>query len=141
MPFVTIDKSQVTIYSFGDGYTNKPTCRYLVDLNGVRDPLGQADFRVSFDHGYQPAVAEWIGADDRIQATVHACRMIVATELDIKRVKDGAMPAYGTMGYCTIGLTDKLGKWISPAVALLVASALDKDGVSVSVVNLSLGAK
>lgn len=117
MPLTTdVRDAQIGIFPLKTG--GKEYMQYVIDLSAFRDPQGQPQFR-DLD-GRSPAVQNWIKSDPRLPALLDGVTLQVRDALDNRH-----------QVYTSIGLKDHHGKWISVAVATLLADHLSDRGYRV----------
>lgn len=131
------DQVQVGVYSFGDKCAKQPVSQFEFNVSKLRDPAGQKQF--SSLSGVAPEVRDWVSADLRVAGIVADCRILANDLLTPKPVSDGIKTEVrATSKWVSFSFRDIHGKWISPAVAELVADALSKDGFNVTVTHWGL---
>jgi RNase adaptor protein for sRNA GlmZ degradation len=126
-------KPEIGIYSFGENCDKKPQAQFEFDVSKFRDPVGQKQFNKAV--GTQADVRDWVGQDKRVPALVQQCR-ILAEDLIRPHKKDGKDEQISA--WLSLSFKDHHGKWISPAIAELVANQLDLDGFKVVVCHHNL---
>ena len=126
-------KPQIGLYSSGQTAI-KTAGQFEFDLLSFRDPAGQKQF--SNLNGTHPEVREWMKLDRRIPFIIEDC-LLLADDL-IKPKQNDAAVARGVSTWLSFGFRDQHGKWAAPAVAELVADALDKAGYLIVVWHAQL---
>lgn len=123
-------KTQIGLasFSFNQLQTTAMKYRYVINVNSLRDPIGQKDLRDSCADGRDPKVLAWIKSDLRIPAILQAVEMI--GEGDIKADHES---------FIGIAFADFHGKWISTAVVELVAARLIEKGFNVAIDHHRVG--
>ena len=124
-----VDGPQIGVYSFGTQSSDKPVAQYEFDVSKLRDPQGQQQFKNRF--GWDLEVRDWMKEDSRLRALVQDCRLLAADLLGQRPKGSGAAASIST--WTSFSFKDFHGRWISPAVAELVADALSADGWRVTV--------
>lgn len=120
MPKVELALSNVAIFSLSSSSTTK--VMYDFDVNHFRDPMGNKGLMKECADGKDPKVIEWIKVDPRTQPILTECIALAKDIIDHQGKK-----------WLTIGFRDYHGRWISRAVATLVADALSEVGYKVGV--------
>ena|SRR5688572_25770230 len=115
----SISQAQIGIYTNKIGSTSGPIPTYEFHLTAFRDPMS----KFVKDTGESEAVQEWIKVDPRVAPIIHQCLLLAADHIDA-----------GHSNWLTIGFRDVHEKWISRAVANLVADALAAEQYKVAVV-------
>lgn len=116
-------QAQVNIYSYGRSSPGgAPQAKYTIDVRGLRDPVGNRALKGQCEDGRGQAVQEWVADDERVPIIVGEL-----VGLAVAHIKNG----HDT--YVSIGISDHHGKWLAPAVAEILASAMETAGFSVSV--------
>lgn len=113
----SISMSNIGIYTFGDQSKTGPIPTYEFDLINFRDPMNKFP---SLD-GTSSEVQEWIKEDRRLAPIIHQCLLLAADHID-----NGGK-------WLTFGFRDIHEKWISRAVANIVADALHAEQYKVAV--------
>lgn len=121
-------QADINIYSYGKATQTPPVTKYTVNVRNLRDPIGNASLRQVCKDGRAPAVIEWVAEDERVEIIV--TELVGLAHAHIK---------HGKETYVSIGFVDHHGKWIAPAVAEIVAAAMERAGFSVSVRHQGLG--
>ena len=116
---------QVGVYSFSTREGRMPNAQMEFDCSKLRDPQGQRQFSGYTGDGEQ--VRKWVAKDPRVDAIIQSCRMVAADLLTIQTGHSAARTDWVSFSF-----KDPQGKWISPAVAELVAEALSEDGWKVA---------
>ncbi len=125
-------KPNVGIYSYASNGSRNIVGQFEFDVSSFRDPLGQKQF-LTKSSGIDPEVRDWVGQDHRVPILIKECRML-AEDL-IRHKKDGqAAPST----WLSFSFKDFHGKWISPAVAELVADELSNAGFMVTVYHSAI---
>ena len=129
--------ADIGIYSFGEKGNVTPKVQFEFDCTSLRDPTGQKQFANLT--GTSVAVREWIKADDRVNAIVASCRLLANDLIKPKpRTSFGKTEMIQVSKWLSFSFKDFHGKWAAPAMAELVADALDLDGYKVTVVHYGL---
>lgn len=117
-----LSQAEVGIYAFGANNPNNMssiTLQYQFDVSSFRDPIGHKSFK-GMD-GTHEEVKKWILSDKRVKSLIDEVHRLVYDHVD-----------NGKTRWLSIGFIDHHGKWISAAVAELVADSLpDKYKVAV----------
>ena len=120
-----IMNAQVSIVSHGDAPPVLKS-RFTFDCTRLRDPEGQPQLK-SLD-GDHMLVRLWVSADPRVKLMSDMCLLYVNDMLRETPSKN----------FITFAFRDKKGKWIAPAVAEVVATALEQKGLRVHVAHEQL---
>jgi RNase adaptor protein for sRNA GlmZ degradation len=99
--------------------------RYTFDLSNLRDPIGHKGLRELCDDGRDPLVRDWIDEDPRVGGII--AEICALTSIHILRDKEPSL---------SIGMIDTHGKWISPAIAEMVAEEMDQIEIPILVSHL-----
>lgn len=133
------DGSKIGVYSFGDKVGGGPAAQFEFDVTKLRDPAGQKQF--SGMNGTNPAVRAWVSADKRVEAILNQCLILADDLIKPKQRETSGVIRYDPVStWLSFAFRDYHGKWASPAIAELVADALDKEGYQVYVIHHSLKA-
>lgn len=124
-------RPQIGIYSFGLNTVKQPSAQFEFDVSKFRDPVGQKQFNRAL--GTCPDVRDWVGQDKRVAGVIQMCQLLAEDLVRPHKKADGKEEAIS--GWLSISFKDHHGKWISPAIAELVANQLDADGFSVIVLH------
>ena len=127
----------VGLYSFGTRTGHDPMSQFEFDVSKLRDPAGQKQFSIS--NGMDTAVHAWLAQDDRVGQIVWICRLLASDMLAKRMFMDREVAPAST--WVSFSFKDYHGKFISPAVACIVAEALKADGFPPMVYHLSLQAR
>ena len=129
----------IGIYSYGSkSKSGKPKAQFEVDVSKFRDPQGQKQF--SGMDGTNPLVRDWVKEDPRLETVVQQARILADDLIKSKPVNDGTKTELKSVSsWLSISFADIHGKWASPAVAELVANALEADGYKVYVKHFGIG--
>lgn len=122
--------ADVIFYSFGTSKiidVEVPSYHYAVDVNTLRDPIGNKELTSKSRDGRDEAVVEWIKTDRRIPAILDTVQLVAETHLDAAKEP-----------YVVVAFHDFHGKWISPALAELAATQLDNLGYKTFIINKGL---
>lgn len=112
--WVTSDKMKTT-YPLTRG-------RMWADLTEWRDPIGQPHLTKVCEDGRDVRVREWISAEPRLSSFLAGMELIVRSFVPLN-----------SSSFLTIGVYDKKGIWIAPAVAEILADHLAAKGYRVHV--------
>lgn len=122
----SVDKCEILIYSMRlECTTYHP--QFDFNVSKFRDPQGNAKLMKLYHDGQHVEVKEWIKIDPRMQGIIDATLLIAYDRLK-----------HGIQKFLSIGFRDFHAKWISRAVAEIVADALSDAGFSVGVIHESL---
>lgn len=130
---------QVGVFSFGrEGIYQRPKAQFEFDVSNFRDPAGQKQFEGRT--GFDPQVRDWVGDDRRIKAILETIQLIVEDLRAPVETGTAENPKIEPRSkWISISFSDVQGRWISPAVAELVANYLsDKCGYDVLVRHYGL---
>lgn len=122
MPMTDIHSAELGIYSMS-GDTRNPIANIEFDLNQFRDPLGNLSLRKSCADGKDPDVQDWIKEDPRYLPLLNQCIILVKDHY------------YNGGAWMSIGFRDHHGKWISRAVATMIANELASLGYKVGLLH------
>jgi len=123
-----VTKPSITIYTFGKKWLTQPAPRYEFDLSNLRDPIGNLALKKECLDGRDPMVQRWIQEDKRVEMIKKEC--ITLAKLHIVKNQES---------WLSIGFTDTHGIWISPAVGLIVAKALEEQKLPASLIHYGIG--
>lgn len=118
--------AQIIIYSLKKDSV-KVSLELDIDVSSFRDPLGHKTLTKEFNDGRAMAVRDWIKVDPRIPGLIESILLYTYDKL-----------IHGKQRQLVIGFRDHHGKWIAPAVAEIVADALDKKAFTVGVLHDAL---
>jgi hypothetical protein len=131
-------KPTIGIYSYGVKGSARPTAQFDFDVSKWRDPSGQKQF-AGRTSGQEPEVRDWAGEDNRTEAVISAC-LLLANDL-VKphpRGNGTTTTLIPESAWLSFAFHDVHGRWAAPAIAELVADALDKAGYTVAVAHHGL---
>lgn len=120
------ETAEIVIYSMRT-VSNKFSPMFSFDVQKFRDPLGNVQLTSKYHDGQHEAVKKWISEDPRMKGIIDSVRMLAQD-----RIKSG------TGRFLSIAFRDFHAKWISRAIAEVVADKLAYDGFSVGVVHESI---
>lgn len=120
------ETAEVVIYSMRT-VSNKFSPMFSFDVGKFRDPMGNTRLTSLYHDGQPVAVRDWIKEDPRMNGILEAVTMI-ATD----RIKNSGRK------FLSFAFRDYHARWISRAIAEVVADKLGDEGFSVGVVHESL---
>lgn len=94
----------------------------------LRDPIGQKNLTNKYGDGRAAEVREWMEEDERVDVIVD--ELVGLAFAHIKHARESFM---------SVAFVDQHGKWIAPAVAEILANAMEVAGFSVHVRHQGLG--
>ena len=131
--------ADIGIYSFGEKGNVFPRVQFEWDCRSLRDPTGQKQFAALT--GAHDSVKSWVKEDERVATIISCCRLIANDLIKPKaRTTTGTTEIVQISKWLSFSFKDFHGKWSAPAMAELVADALDLDGYKVTVVHYGLPA-
>lgn len=110
----------VAVHSFGTKNPKPPIIRFRIGVDNLRDPYGQPSLRLL--NGRHKEVQEFLAIDPRVKVIID--EMCALTYSYIVQGRDQ---------YVSIGIHDRHGMHISPALVEMLAAALRQDGFTVIV--------
>ena len=130
----TAPKATIGIYSYGSKGSVFPKTQFDFDLTKFRDPGGQKQFNGVI--GTHSSVKEWMKEDERVSALISDCKLIADDLVKPKPRVDGSKTEVTAQSaWLSIAFHDFHGKWAAPAVAELVADALNDAGYTICVTH------
>lgn len=124
-------KPNIGIYSFGPATNGQVNGQFEFDVTYFRDPQGQKQFQGK--DGLDKDVIAWIRADRRIPILIKECSLLADDLLSPKGEDKKKISTW--VSFC---FRDPHGKWISPAVAEIIADTLSDAGFNVIVSHQAL---
>lgn len=111
---VSVPEAQIGLYAASERVGSMPQFpHYTFKVGQLRDPIGHAPFK-GLD-GRDPEVRKWIQEDKRVKAIIDQVRMLAHDHIKTAQQK-----------WLSICFRDIHGKWISAALAEIVADALEE---------------
>lgn len=107
-----MSKATVGIYSYARGATHLEP-QFEFDLEKFRDPIGSKQLKAVATDGTHEEVKKWIMSDPRMVGIIDQCKLLAEDHI-----------RHGGFKWLSIGFTDYHGRWISRAVAEIVADSL-----------------
>lgn len=132
MPRVTLTQAEIALYTYGRKVKTGrvvPSSDYVIDVDGLRDPLSNRGFKNEFRDGRPVKVREFIKEDPRVPAIIDTVKLLV--EAHVRSVGHDRT-------WVAISLRDHHGKWIAPAIGEVLADTLAADGYKVSLMHIDL---
>ena len=134
-------KATTGIYSYGSKTAVIPKTQFDFDLTKFRDPGGQKQFKDVV--GTHETVKKWMIDDEdsakQVNAIISDALLIADDLIKPKARMDGSKTEIAPISaWVSISFHDFHGKWAAPAVAELVADALDKAGYNICVTHYGL---
>lgn len=120
---VSSDIAEILIYSMKTSST-KFLPQFSFDVGKFRDPIGNKKLTNMFYDGVHIAVRDWVKEDPKIPGLLDQCLLIANDRI-----------THGEVKFLSLAFRDYHGKWISRAVAELVATHLSSAGYSVGVIH------
>lgn len=131
IPFNTKgERPQIGIYSYGNIQPQDFAGQFEFDVSTLRDPAGQQQFKGM--NGLYPEVRDWVGSDRRVSIIIKDI-LLLSDDMAKPKAKEGKSTPEPISPYVSFSFKDHHGKWISPAIAELVADVLIKEGFRVAV--------
>ena len=105
-------QAQIGIYSYKHGGAPADS-QFEFDLERFRDPIGNQNLRKVAQDGTHAEVKKWIREDPRLPAILESVRLLAEDRI-----------VHGGFKWISFAFTDFHGRWISRAVAEIVADSL-----------------
>lgn len=123
---VGTEAAEIIIYSMRTvSRTYSP--QFSFDVGKFRDPMGNVRLTAQYHDGQPMAIREWIKEDPRMPGILDMCSLIANDRITHAHRK-----------FLSIAFRDYHARWISRAVAEVVADSLSGEGYSVGVQHESL---
>jgi hypothetical protein len=132
MPRVIVGNGDIGVYSTGRVVKEAVNAQYVINVEGLRDPLSNRGFRFSKEDGRDREVMSFVEDDPRVSAIRD--EVLLLAHLNFKAPGQ-------TSAWISFLFKDVHGKWIAPAVAELIADSLIAANYKVSVHHWGLGGK
>lgn len=123
---VDAEKAEIIIYSMRT-VSHSYSPQFSFDVGKFRDPMGNSKLTSVYNDGQHVAVRDWIKEDPRMPGILDMCSLIANDRI-----------THAKRRFMSIAFRDYHAKWISRAVAEVVADKLSEEGYSVGVVHESL---
>jgi len=128
----SLGQADIVLYTYGKKVKSKrsiPNVDYVIDVDGLRDPLSNRGFKRTHADGRPGAIQDFVKEDPRVGSIVDTVKLLGEVHLRSK-ARDHA--------WISVALRDHHGRWIAPAVGEIVAGALDSEGYKVYLSHVDL---